>query len=150
MVSNRDAKFMQLAAAQARLSPCLMKHGAVAVMNGRVVGSGYNHHRCNSKDGFIHDCLTCHAEIDALRKANKNKVNFKKVTLYICRLDNSNQLRESSPCLHCMDTICLLNIKKIVYSAENNKIIICKPHTHQTRYVTPGHLFYQLSTMESV
>lgn len=149
MVSNRDTKFIHLAASEARSSPCLMKHGAVAVMNGKIVGKGYNHHRSTSKDGFIHDCATCHAEISALRQAHKRDVNFKKVTLYVCRLDNNEMLRESAPCLHCMDTIRLLNVKRIVFSGEDSAIRACKPHAHHTQYVTPGSGFYKSSNMPS-
>lgn len=149
MVSNRDTKFIHLAAAQARSSPCLMKHGAVAVMNGRIVGKGYNHHRCNSKDGFIHDCVTCHAEISALREVHKRKINFKKVTLYTCRLDNNDVLQASAPCLHCMDTIRLLNIKRIVYSAGDNDIRACKPCVYQTKYLTRGQKTYYKSSNRS-
>lgn len=138
MISKRDAKLIQLAAQEAKQSPCLMKHGAVATMNGKVVGKGYNHYRCQSKDGFIHDCVTCHAEIAALRQAHKRNINFKKVTLYVCRVDNRDLLQESAPCLHCMDTIRLLNIKRIVYSGENSSVFACKPHTHFTNHVSCG------------
>ena len=142
MVSNRDIKFIHLAASEAKKSPCLMRHGAIATMNGKVVGKGYNHHRCQSKDGFIHHCVTCHAEIAALRQAHKRNVNFKKVTIYVCRVDNDHKLHESSPCVHCMDTIRLLNIKRVVYSGENNNIIACKPHMHCTDHITSGQRHY--------
>jgi deoxycytidylate deaminase len=141
MISKRDAKFIQLASREASLSPCLMRHGAVATMNGKLVGKGYNHHRSQSKDGFIHDCVTCHAEIAALRQANKRNINFKKVTLYVCRVDNSGALQDSAPCFHCMDTIRLLNIKRVVYSGENSEIIACKPQTHFTDHVSCGNRF---------
>jgi tRNA(Arg) A34 adenosine deaminase TadA len=68
MITTKDAKFASKAAAEAQNSPCLMRHGCVAVINGRIVGRGHNHHRSHSKDGFIHDCMTCHAEVAALRE----------------------------------------------------------------------------------
>jgi len=46
-----------------------MRHGCVAVLNGRIIGRGYNHHRSHSNDGFVHNCVTCHAEMSALRQA---------------------------------------------------------------------------------
>lgn len=67
MISNTDIRFISQATSQAIKSPVLMRHGAVAVVNGKVVGRGYNHYRTNSKDDFIQNTCTCHAEIACLR-----------------------------------------------------------------------------------
>lgn len=67
MISNTDIRFISQATSQAMNSPVLMRHGAVAVVNGKVVGRGYNHYRTNSKDDFIQNTCTCHAEIACLR-----------------------------------------------------------------------------------
>ena len=67
MISNTDIRFISQATSQAMKSPVLMRHGAVAVVNGKVVGRGYNHYRTNSKDDFIQNTCTCHAEIACLR-----------------------------------------------------------------------------------
>ena len=67
MISNTDIRFISQATSQAMMSPVLMRHGAVAVVNGKVVGRGYNHYRTNSKDDFIQNTCTCHAEIACLR-----------------------------------------------------------------------------------
>jgi tRNA(Arg) A34 adenosine deaminase TadA len=139
MISKKDAKFIHLAADYAKQSPCLMKHGCVAVINGKVVSKGYNHYRNNSKDGFIHDCMTCHAEISALRDVHKKQLPFKKVTLYVCRIDGKNMLQESAPCAHCMDTIRLLNIKRVVHSANDNSLVKRTPRTYYSEHVTHGH-----------
>jgi tRNA(Arg) A34 adenosine deaminase TadA len=68
MTTTKDTKFASRAAEEAQRSPCQMRHGCVAVINGRIVGRGYNNYRSYSKDGFIHDCMTCHAEMAALRE----------------------------------------------------------------------------------
>lgn len=138
VVSNRDIKFIQYASQEATKSPCLMKHGCVIVANGRVVGRGYNHYRNTSKDGFIHDCFTCHAEISALRQAHKRSVNFKRATLYVCRVDANERLQTSSPCAHCMDTIRLLNVKRMVYSVDENDVVTCKPELYVTDHISHG------------
>ena len=139
MISNKDRKFMNRAMEQAKLSPCLMRHGCVAVMNGRIVGKGYNHYRTNSKDGFIHNCMTCHAEIAALRAVHKRAANFKKITIYVCRVDSTNQLQESAPCSHCMDTILILNIKRIVHSIPNGGIVSRVPHECTSTHISLGY-----------
>ena len=68
-LSNNDLNFMCLALEEAQRSPCKMKHGAIAVVKGHVIGRGYNHYRCNTRDGFVQDSCTCHAEIAAIRQA---------------------------------------------------------------------------------
>ena len=68
-LSQKENRFISQACELARNSPCMQRHGAVAVLNGKVIGRGYNNKRTFSSDGFIHNCLTTHAEINALREA---------------------------------------------------------------------------------
>lgn len=67
MLSNSDMRFINSAANEALKSPVLMRHGAVAVTNGKIMGRGHNHYRTTSKDEFISNTCTCHAEIASLR-----------------------------------------------------------------------------------
>ena len=67
MLSTRDMTFINSAINEAIKSPVLMRHGAVAVANGRIMGRGHNHYRSSSKDDFINNTCTCHAEIASLR-----------------------------------------------------------------------------------
>ena len=67
MLSNNDMKFIVHATSEAQKSPVLMRHGAVAVVNGKIMGRGHNHYRTTSKDQFISNTCTCHAEIASLR-----------------------------------------------------------------------------------
>lgn len=85
MISNNDLKYLCLAAEQAEYSPMLMRHGAVAVVSGKVVGNGYNNYRTNSRDGFISNVCACHAEVDCLRSIfNKNLKTGKRKTQRRC------------------------------------------------------------------
>ncbi len=141
IISNKEDRFIQSAAEQATCSPCLMRHGCVAVLNGRIVGRGYNNYRCKSRDGFINNCMTCHAEIAALRQVNKthkNNKRFKKIILYIVRVDSNNELQESAPCVDCMNTIHNLQIKRIVHSTNGGEIIIRQPSNYNSEHVTTG------------
>jgi tRNA(Arg) A34 adenosine deaminase TadA len=70
-ISNQDMNFLTLARNEADFSPCLQRHGCVAVLNGTVIGRGCNHYRNSSSDGFIKNTCTCHAEIAALREVYK-------------------------------------------------------------------------------
>ena len=127
MVSNRDQRFIQIAATEATRSKCLMRHGCVAVMNGRIVGRGYNNYRCHSNDGFIKNTMTCHAEIAALRQVNKRGKKAKKITLYVVRLDSNNTLKASAPCVDCMKRINIMGVKRVIHSTNCGKIIIQNP-----------------------
>jgi len=67
MLSNTDMRYITHAAYEAEKSPVLMRHGSIAVANGKIRGRGYNHYRIYSKDTFINNSCTCHAEIACLR-----------------------------------------------------------------------------------
>jgi len=64
---------------------------------------------------------------------------FKKTVLYIVRTDKLRNYKQSAPCNDCLNIIKLLNLKKIVYSCDNNKFAVCKP----TEY-SPVHVHYSL------
>ena len=138
-ISNRDQRFVEIAANEAKRSMCLMQHGCVAVKNGRIIGRGYNTYRTSSKDGFIQNCMTCHAEISALRQVNKYNKNFKKVILYIVRLDHNNCLKSSGPCIDCMNQILRLKIKRIIYSNNDGELIVENPESYITKHKTTGY-----------
>ena len=72
MLSIKHQRFIDFAAAECLKSPVLMRHGCVAVMNGKVVGRGYNNYRTRTSDGFVgENVCTCHSEIAALREVHK-------------------------------------------------------------------------------
>jgi len=138
-ISNKEDRFIQSAAEQAAQSPCLMRHGCVAVLNGRIVGRGYNNYRSKSKDGFINNCMTCHAEIAALRQVNKRESKrFNRIILYVVRLDSRNNLQESTPCIDCMSLIQGLHIKRVFHSTNGGDIAVCQPSSFQSKHVTTG------------
>ena len=68
-MSSRTKKFLDEALIEANSSQLLMKHGCVAVKNGKIIGRGYNYHRTKSNDKFLHYNCSCHAEISAIRDA---------------------------------------------------------------------------------
>ena len=128
MVSNRDQRFIEIAADQASRSQCLMRHGCVAVMNGRIIGRGFNNYRCHSNDGFIQNTMTCHAEIAALREVNKRGKKTRKITLYVVRLDSNNTLKASAPCIDCMKRINTMGVKRVIHSTNTGNIVIQNPN----------------------
>ena len=71
MISSQDQRFISEAFNTAHQSPCLHRHGCVAVMNGKIVGHGYNHYNVQSNSPFNTKGYSCHAEIDTLKNVWK-------------------------------------------------------------------------------
>jgi deoxycytidylate deaminase len=154
-ISQREATFMECALQEAEKSPCLFRHGAVAVVNGRILARGHNTYRTHSRDKFIRNCCTCHAEIDVLRQVyNRNnpthsplhcnhlprkaRAELRKVVLYVTRQTNQDTMKPSAPCTECMKLIRSLNIKRIVYSDYNMTIIATTPANFTPTHRTHG------------
>lgn len=68
-ISRKDIEFISVAVNEGMKSTVLMRHGCVAVMNGKIIGKGYNNYRNRTYDGFVNNenQCTCHAEMAALR-----------------------------------------------------------------------------------
>lgn len=67
ILSSTDERYLCSAADEAKKSNLLSRHGCVAVANGKILGRGYNSSRTRSRDGFICNTCSCHAEVAALR-----------------------------------------------------------------------------------
>jgi deoxycytidylate deaminase len=71
-VSQKDQRFIEIASRHAERSTMISKHGSIVTYKGKYIAAGHNtDHRVHSRDGFLHNCVSCHAEIDALRNATK-------------------------------------------------------------------------------
>ncbi len=72
-LSNKEEIFIAMAAIEATKSDVLMKHGCIAVVNGKPVARGHNNiNRTYSKDNFIKNACSCHAEIACIRNLYNN------------------------------------------------------------------------------
>ncbi|MDQ6632353.1 MAG: bifunctional diaminohydroxyphosphoribosylaminopyrimidine deaminase/5-amino-6-(5-phosphoribosylamino)uracil reductase RibD, partial [Verrucomicrobiota bacterium] len=103
-----DASFMRLALRLAQrgygmTSPNPMV-GAVLVKNGKIIGRGWHRRAGNS-----------HAEIEAIRDAQKRKNNLKDATLYVSLEPCSTHGRTPS----CTDAIIAAGIKRVVVAATD-------------------------------
>ena len=75
--SNTDARYLSIAAEEAEKSVSCYRVGCVAVSSGKILARGHNNARTYSKDGMIGDSLSCHAEIDVLRKCLRRNITNK-------------------------------------------------------------------------
>jgi deoxycytidylate deaminase len=118
MLSKREAAFLSMARYFARRSQAKKKHGAVLVKSGRVVGTGYNKNRNNPlfcSPEHIKPHASRHAEIHAMKDAGENVAG---AVLYVARVNNFGQDRNSKPCRLCEAAIKKANIKKVVYTKD--------------------------------
>ncbi len=60
--------------------------------------------------------------------------------MYVARTDNEGKYRNSAPCLNCFNVIKELNIKKIVFSVEND-FRVYKTIDYQTDHVSQGNRY---------
>ena len=70
-ISLKDQQFISAAAHEAANSVVAMRHGCVAVVAGKVIAQGHNTYRASSRDGFLDNTCTCHAEISTIRKIHQ-------------------------------------------------------------------------------
>jgi len=120
MLSKRETAFLSMARYFAKKSEAKKKHGAVVVKSGRVVGTGYNKNRNNPlfcSPEHIKPHASRHAEVHALREAGDNVAG---AVLYVARVNNFGQDRNSKPCRLCEAVIKEANIKKVIYTKDKS------------------------------
>jgi deoxycytidylate deaminase len=98
-----------------------MKHGAVVVKGGRVVGTGFNKNRnspLNVSEDHIKTHCSEHAEVSAIKDAD---FNVKNAVIYVARVSKRGENRNSKPCDICFKIIKDNGIKKIIYTVESHE-----------------------------
>ena len=79
MLSKKDMRHINRAMEECKNSTMLMRHGCVVADGSKMLASGHNHYRTRFSDGFMKESCSCHAEMDALRKATKKQSHSFKV-----------------------------------------------------------------------
>lgn len=67
-----EERYIIHAALESSKSDLVSRHGSVIVANGKILGRGHNSSRTQSRDGFIKNTCSCHAEIAAIRNVFQN------------------------------------------------------------------------------
>ena len=94
-MSKKDDRFMRMACNIGLESTINIRHGCVAVLNGKVIAQGFNNERCFSSDGLIRETWCCHAEIDAIRKLWYSVIGTKPKNIsLVCNRDNTKSNRQ--------------------------------------------------------
>ncbi|HXW60235.1 MAG TPA: nucleoside deaminase [Myxococcota bacterium] len=105
---SEEQKFMGEALALARLSANLgeVPVGALVVVNGKIVGKGYNRRE------YMHSALE-HAELMAIKEASKHLGRW--------RLSDATVYTTLEPCLMCTGALLHARIKKLIFGARDPK-----------------------------
>ena len=106
MALKGDDAFMRLAIELAARTTDEVPVGAVVVLDGKVVGEGWNRPLSTSDP-------TSHAEIEAIRAAGKATGNY--------RLTGATLYVTLEPCTMCVGAIFLSRITRVVYGADDPK-----------------------------
>jgi deoxycytidylate deaminase len=115
-LSKNEQAFLSVARYFATKSASNKRHGAVVVKSGRVLGTGYNKNKNNPmavSPEHIKTHCSRHAEVEAIRDANWN---VEGAVLYVARVNNQGQDRNSKPCRICQVVINETKIKKVIYT----------------------------------
>lgn len=116
-LSKSEKAYLAVARYFAGKSKARRMHGAVVVKSGRVIGTGFNKDRNNPyyvSPEHIKTHCSVHAEVDAIRDA---KWNVKGAVLYVARVNNAGEDRNSKPCTRCQVVIEEAQIKKVIYTS---------------------------------
>ena len=102
-----NQRFIIRAGLESKKSDLASKHGCVIVSNGKIIGCGHNSSRTYSRDGFINNTCSCHAEIAAIREVvsnqkensfSKNFYDKRQCILSKKTLPKNNSLRGKNRC----------------------------------------------------
>lgn len=130
-LTRRHKAYFDAAYAVSKLSDFpRVKIGCVAVYKHRIISSGYNQTKTHplqkrvNKYRFDADTNhTIHSEIDCLSQLiGRCDVDFKDVSLYICRTLSDGSLGMCRPCAGCMALIKELGIRHIYYTTEDSYV----------------------------
>lgn len=123
-LSRRETSFLAVAKYFAEKSQSRRRHGAVVVKSGRVVGTGYNkdtNSPLSVSPEHIKTHCSRHAEVEAIRDA---RFAVSGATLYVARVNNQGQPRNSKPCKYCQAVIASTKIKRVIYTESDNNVNI--------------------------
>lgn len=108
-IKNRYYRYSSIAIEHSKKSDMSMKHVSIAVKKGRIVAIGYNERR-NTYKGF--NCfISTHSEIKCCMKLDTDK----ECDIYVYRVNNNDDLKNTKPCNMCIWYMKRTGIKNVIY-----------------------------------
>ena len=76
--------------------------------------------------------------MSALRKCLRliKKDRMKKVTFYVIRLSATGKLRDSAPCQDCVNKLNNYNIKRFIFSTNDETCVSIRQRDYTTNFIT--------------
>lgn len=96
--------------------------GAILVRGNRVIASGTNQLRHQSKLRTGHWQGSLHAEVDCLLNAIRTRQKIKGSTMFVVRLKADTSFGLALPCEDCFEVIQGLKVKKVYFSTNQQTI----------------------------
>jgi tRNA(Arg) A34 adenosine deaminase TadA len=112
-MSKFHKKCIDKAANAAEKSNGYYRHGAVIVYRNKVISSASNMYLSRYTIEKPHNSI--HAEVNAIMRV-KNKHILKHCFLYVVRINNNGEIKNSKPCENCMKIINKHKIKLCYHS----------------------------------
>jgi len=124
---SRDLRLLNTVIEVANSTPMFAhaKIGAAIAIGNTLYGIGYNtkkSHPIQKKFAINKDMIYPHAEIMAIKNAEKSGINFAHSTLYVARVWKNGKLSNAKPCISCQKAIKEYNIKKVIYTSDEGII----------------------------
>ena len=115
------------------------RHSAAIIKGDKILNIGFNKYCTLAKKNTIH------AEMDvlfSLKKKCKNQI--KGVDIIIIRISNFNSdtLKNSRPCNHCIEYLQKYSIRKVYYSNEYGNIVCERLENMEKKHISSGHKMY--------
>lgn len=108
-IKNRYYRYSSVAIEQSKKSDMNIKHVAIAVKKGRIVSIGHNEYR-NTYKGF--NCfISTHSEVKCCMKLDTDKI----CDIYVYRINNNDDLKNTKPCNMCIWFMRKTGIKNVIY-----------------------------------
>lgn len=123
-LSKKQNSIIELAKNVARQSTFgKFHHGAILVSHGKIVNAAHNDNRlCGFGTRFRttqKGTATLHAELGSI--LNISAKTTAGATVYVVRINNNDELRNSKPCPMCQAAMRHCGINKVIYSTEDGQ-----------------------------
>ena len=115
ITSKTENARLRRAIAQADLSDCYKRHGAVIYRGGAMLGVGVN--VIKNDPLFVGEATvtpSTHAETMAIRACGM--ADLSNAVLFVARVNRLGEVRNSKPCATCQEAIEKAGIKRVIYT----------------------------------
>jgi hypothetical protein len=65
-------------------------------------------------------------------------VDLSDFVIVVVRYGRDGTLRNSAPCSHCLEMLKKYQIKRIIYSTDDNLVVSCRPCDMETPHISSG------------